>query len=678
MNLINKLKNNKKKLFLLFLFLIFFLVWKDYKKIDISFLNQSIVTYDIKNVNNKILKKIDKLYNRTLENILVKYFDKHKNYWNSNNDGRDKLPEYKILKNKKEFTKNIYNNPINLSNWERSHGNDSSNRFSNLKKINNKNASNLEIAWTFEMKNYKGDIQANPIIVDGIIYTPVAGGYIVALDGKSGNLIWKSKKFSNSVARRGLLYHKDSNDKIARIIFSDREELISLNAENGNFIKSFGRNGLVKRTGLNVTTPVIYKDNIIIVTWDRAIEVYDLYSGKTKWKLKYIKKISKRFGGKKFNNNGSNSWGGISLDKKRGILYFTTGNPHFYFDGTQRPGNNPNSSSLIAIDLEKKEFLWSFQETSHDIWNSDLPAPPILTSIIKDNKKIDVVVTPTKKSNTLILDRLTGEPIFDFRFRKAPISKLPGEKTSFYQPDLEFPEPFGKNKFSKDDLWSYDEEIEKETDIKYENYIFGFYQPYEIGKKTLQYSFNGGAEWMGGSVDHDNGIMYVTSNNILWETGIKKIEDKKSLIPKYSSYFNRALDKNGYPVIKPPWGSLTALDLNNGKIIWQVPFGEFDYLKKKGLSATGTENFGGVTATAGNIAIATGTLDKKLYVFDSQNGDILFSEELPFIGSAPASTYLYENKQYIVLHSSGGRTLKQGYPHLVNDGNLLIAFKLKE
>ena len=164
------------------------------------------------------------------------------------------------------------------------------------------------------------------------------------------------------------------------------------------------------------------------------------------------------------------------------------------------------------------------------------------------------------------------------------MSKLPGEKTSFYQPNLEFPEPFGRNEFSKQDLWSYDEEIETETNIKYENHIFGFYQPYEIGKKTLQYSFNGGAEWMGGSVDHDNGIMYVTSNNILWETGINKIEDKKSLIPKYSSYFNRALDKNGYPVIKPPWGSLTALDLNNGKIIWQVPFGEYDYLKKKRFS----------------------------------------------------------------------------------------------
>ena len=183
---------------------------------------------------------------------------------------------------------------------------------------------------------------------------------------------------------------------------------------------------------------------------------------------------------------------------------------------------------------------------------------------------------------------------------------------------------------------------------------------------------------MGGSVDHDNGIMYVTSNNILWETGINKIKDKKSLIPKYSSYFNRALDKNGYPVTKPPWGSLTALDLNNGKIIWQVPFGEYEDLKKKGFPNTGTENFGGVTATAGNIAIATGTLDKKIYVFDSNNGSILFSKKLPFIGSGPPSTYLYDEKQYIILHSSGGKTLKKGYPNLVKDGNMLVAFKLKK
>jgi quinoprotein glucose dehydrogenase len=109
-----------------------------------------------------------------------------------------------------------------------------------------------------------------------------------------------------------------------------------------------------------------------------------------------------------------------------------------------------------------------------------------------------------------------------------------------------------------------------------------------------------------------------------------------------------------------------------------VPFGEFDYLKKRGFPNTGTENFGGVTATAGKIAIATGTLDKKMYVFDSNNGNILFSKELPFIGSAPPSTYLYDEKQFIIIHSSGGKTLKKGYPNFVKDGNMLVAFKLKE
>lgn len=668
----------KKIIFLLLSVIIFFWLWKDYKKIDFYFINQSKITYNSKNLNSNLLKKIDILFNRIVENFLVTFIDNHKKYWELE-DGRERyaLPKFRYIKNKGNFTKTINNNLKNYSDWPRSHGNDFSNRFSNLTKINKDNAHNLEIAWTFEMKNYTGDIQANPIIVDGIIYTPIAGGYIVAIHGKTGELIWKSEKFSPSVARRGLIFWKGTKNENSRIIFSNRERLISLNSKNGKFINSFGKNGQI-RTGLNVTTPIIYKNNIIIVTWDRAVEVYDLFTGKTKWKLKYKKDINKRFGGIKFNNAGANSWGGISVDKERGILYFTTGNPHHYLDGTQRPGNNPNSNSLIAVDLNDKKILWSFQETSHDIWNADLPAPPILTSIKKNNKIIDVVITPTKRSNTLILDRVTGDPIFDFRYRKAPKSNLEGEKTSFYQPDLEIPEPFGKNIFDISHLWSYETSKKDKLIKKYKNYNFGFYQPYELNKKTLQYNFNGGAEWMGGSVDHDNGIMYITSNNILWETGIVKIENKKNLIPKYSSTFKRALDENGYPVIAPPWGTLSALNLNNGKIIWQVPFGEFDFLKKMNIPKTGTENFGGVTATSGNIAIATGTLDKRMYVFDSNDGKILYSKKLPYIGSAPPSTYLYDDEQYIVLHSSGGSTLQKGYPTLVESGNLLIAFKLKK
>tara|TARA_B100001059_G_scaffold88704_1_gene87230 strand:- start:154 stop:939 length:786 start_codon:yes stop_codon:yes gene_type:complete len=261
MKWINIFLKNKKKAFLFFILLVFFWIWKDYKKIDIYYVNQSKVTYDIKNLNSNLLKKIDNFYNNLIENFLVTYSENHKKYWNLDNNERDEFPEYKILTSKKIFTTSDNNNPENNSNWERSHGNNSSNRFSNLKKINNNNASNLEVAWTFKMENHKGDIQANPVIVDGIIYTPIAGGYIIAVDGKSGKLIWKSKKFGNSVARRGLLYHKDRDNKISRIIFSNRERLISLDAKNGKFIESFGKKGQV-RTGLNVTTPVIYKDNI--------------------------------------------------------------------------------------------------------------------------------------------------------------------------------------------------------------------------------------------------------------------------------------------------------------------------------------------------------------------------------------------------------------------------------
>ena len=217
-----------------------------------------------------------------------------------------------------------------------------------------------------------------------------------------------------------LYYQSNINDEPSKLFFSNRERLICINALDGKPIETFGKEGRI-RTGLNVLTPVIYKNNIIIVTWDHAVEVYDLTNGKKKWKLKYKKDINTRVGGKKFINDGYNPWGGISLDDKRGILYFTTGNPHYYFDGTQRPGDNPSSNSIIAIDLNEKKVIWRFQETSHDIWNSDIPSPPILSSINVENKKIDIVLAPTKRANTLILDRISGEPIFDFRYRKVPM-----------------------------------------------------------------------------------------------------------------------------------------------------------------------------------------------------------------------------------------------------------------
>ncbi len=666
-----------KKVITILIVLLFIWIWKDYKKIDTSFVNQSSITYSYKNLNNNYLKGIHNFINISYENFLYNNVKSQKNHWRVEDDAeRDKLIEFKFLKAEKNLTRTNSKFVNTGTNWYRSHGNNTSNRFSSLKKINNYNANNLKIAWTFEHKGFFNDIQANPIVVDGIIYTPITGGYIAAIDGENGNLIWKSEKYGNFVAKRGLLYHKSKNKgEASKLYFSNRERLICINAENGKSVKSFGKDGRI-RTGLNVLTPVIYKDNIIIVTWDHAIEVYNLKNGKREWKLKYKKDINKRVGGKKFINNGYNPWGGISLDDKRGILYFTTGNPHFYFDGTLRPGDNPRSNSIIAVDINKKKIAWSFQETSHDIWNSDIPSPPILSSVNFENKDIDVVLAPTKRSNTLILDRVTGKPIFDFRYRKAPTSKIKGEKTSAYQPFLELPEPFGRNELFYEDLWSYDSKKLEKIKKQYNNHKIGFYSTYEIDKKNLQYNFNGGAEWMGASVNHLTGIMYVTSNNIPWETSLVQIDDKTSNIPSYSSDFQRAQDDKGFPITKPPWGTISALDLNTGKIKWQVPFGEYDELSKIGVDITGTENFGGVTGSEGNVLFATGTLDKKFYVFDSTNGSILYSKLLPFIGSAPPTTYSIKGKQYVIVHATGGKTLKAGYPDLVETGNKIVSFSL--
>ena len=144
-----------------------------------------------------------------------------------------------------------------------------------LYQINSKNAHNLKIAWTYVSENQKNDIQTNPIAVNGVVYTPIAGGFIAAIDGSTGKEIWKSKKFGNSVARRGLIYWKGDKFNKSRIIFSNRERLISLDAETGKQVLSFGKNGQIK-TGLNVMTPAILDNKIIIVSWNHAVEVYDL------------------------------------------------------------------------------------------------------------------------------------------------------------------------------------------------------------------------------------------------------------------------------------------------------------------------------------------------------------------------------------------------------------------
>ena len=656
------------------LFLILIILY-DLTSVDFKYVNRNAVTIDVNNVRNPQIKKIVRRADLFFGQL---YFDlskkKQDEFYSQDIKKYNDLPDEIIVPASFEnLTLSNGKSINNLTEWKRSHGNHSSNKFSNLKKINTENVNKLGVAWTYTYES-KNVVPGNPIYFDGVIYVGTPNKGIVALSALDGKKIWEHKT-EGQAARRGMMIHEDKKPKI---YFCDQMNLIAIYASNGKYVSEFGKKGKIKLKKYCQITPVIFKDKIVIATFEPSIEVYDRIKGKLLWRFYLKEKNNKyfRYGGKRYDYSGGNPWGGISADLDREIVYVTTGNAGFFTDGTTRPGKNKYSNSVVAIDIKNKKLLWDFQEIEHDIWDFDIAAPPILTSINLKNKKIDIVVAVTKTGDTLILDRLTGKNIYGYINKKVPLSTIPGEKVSFYQKKFELPKPFAKQIFDLNDITNISKESYDYVYNKVKNTDFGFFVPTSTKRKNVVYGLGGGAQWMGASVNNDKGILYVPSNNmarIIWS---KKQKEKY----KYYVYpfFQEILkDQNGYPGSKPPWGNITAIDLNNGETIWQIPFGEYEELKKKGIPTTGQTNMGGITGTAGNLIFATGTLDKKLRAYDSRDGSEIWSYQLPYSGSSPPTIYEYNGEQYVLVTSTGSSSMYNWYGKQAPKGDKVFAFKLK-
>ena len=466
---------------------------------------------------------------------------------------------------------------------------------------------------------------------------------------------------------------------------------------------------------------------------------------------------------------GCNAWGGLSLDSKRGIVFAATGSASNDFHGGERIGQNLFANTILALDAATGKRIWHYQVLHHDLWDYDMPCPPNLLTIKRDGKPVDVVAQNTKQGFIFVLNRETGKPIFPIEERPVAVSTMPGEQSWPTQPFPTLPLPLCRQSFDESMITDISPEAHDFALKEAKKYAWGnIYLPPALNGIIAMPGMRGGAEWSGGCVDLETGVMYVginvmanivelrekkddreaLSNKPMMNVGavfyqrncavchgvdkggnrsfpplvdiasrlkpgdVKRLlqkpqgqmpsfyslpdEDKDAIVAFLFNQDDKRLyqvktrdtinkqtrkrynlvdyihleDQDGYPGVKPPWGTLNAVDLNSGKLVWKIPLGEYPALAAKGHPNTGTQLFGGGIVTAGGLVFIGASQDEKFRAFDKNTGKVLWEYLLPAGGYATPSTYEVDGKQYVVIAAGGGGR------QLTKAGDYYIAFAL--
>src|SRR6185503_611621 len=450
-------------------------------------------------------------------------------------------------------------------------GNKENNHYSSLSQIDTSNVNQLQPVWTFttgdaDTAKYS-QVQCNPIIVDSVIYFTSPTLKLYAVHAATGEKIWqydhdsmfRNSQFMHFVLNnnRGVTYWTDGkNDK--RIFYVASSYLHCLDATNGQLIKNFGDSGLVdlhkdlgREAGdlfVTATSPgIIYKDLYILgsrVDEEAAaapghIRAYDVRTGKMRWIFHTIPQPGE-VGYETWEDpeaykhiGGANSWSGLTLDEKRGIVFAPTGSASYDFYGGKRKGQDLFANCLLALDAETGKRKWHFQFIHHDLWDWDLPAPPVLVTIERDGKKIDAVAQTSKHGMVWLFERESGNPVYPINEMQIDTNtELAGEKVWPSQPMPTFIKPFVRQSFSANDINPYlpDSSIAKlKKDL--EGYRYGkmFLPP---GKKPAVElpGFDGGAEWGGPSYDPQTGLLYVNANEMGWLVTMNDVKNELTTI----------------------------------------------------------------------------------------------------------------------------------------------------
>ncbi len=591
---------------------------------------------------------------------------------------------------------------LNAQEW-RAWGNDQGGqRYSSLKQINKTNVTKLKLAWTYHSGDVsdgktltvKSAFEATPLVADGVMYVVTAFQRLVALDPESGKEIWAfDPKLDKSRSQmmythRGAALWTNGDEK--RLFYGTLDgQLWAINAVTGKPVDSFGPGGFVNlKTGMvdpadtrnmgrgygMTSPPTIFKNMVIcgsIVPDSEPqgpsgdVRAFDAITGKLVWTFHTAARPGE-FGGDTWagdsaiGRGGTNMWSIASVDEKRGIIYLPLTSPSADRFAGDRKGANLFGDALVALDATTGKRLWHFQTVHHNIWDYDIPAQPNLVQVTRNGKPVDAVAQVTKTGFTFLFDRATGKPLFDIVEKPVPKSEIPGEETWPTQPVPVKPAPFARQTFSAEDLTNVTAESRAFCGKIIEGAVLGsLYTPVGFKTTVLFPGTNGGANWGGASYDPDTHTLFVNSMDV--GQVFKMVKNREGATLPYRTQgagtpASRFWDDNMYPCQKPPWGNLTAINLDTGEFRWQSVLGVVDALVEKGIAPTGTSNLGGSIVTAGGLVFIGATNDSRFRAFDKDTGKELWVTKLPASAHATPVTFLGKRskKQYIVVAAGGG------------------------
>lgn len=584
-------------------------------------------------------------------------------------------------------------------------------RYSTLDQITSANVGQLQEAWTWHTGELneprKSTIECTPIVIDGTMYVSTGHRKVAALNAGTGEQLWIFDPMSlgphagpvaSGGVNRGVAYWSDGKPNGQQRILHGTSDgrLFCLDARTGKPDAAFGRGGyILLRDGIEydvakfaygpTSAPAIAGDNVVLGFSNSEgpppgapgdIRAFDVRTGKESWRFHTIPRAGELGAdtwppGAGKHRSGANAWGGLSVDVERGIVFAGTGSAGFDFYGGDRIGKNLFANSVLALDAKTGKRLWHFQTLHHDLWDHDLPIYPNLVTVTRDGKKVDATAQITKTGHVFLFDRVTGKPLFDIEEIPHPGSDIPGEQAWPTQPVPVKPPPFARQKLNEEDLTNISPAAHAFALKKFRALRSGSaHIPPSLQGSILLPGFHGGGNWSGASFDPENGLLFVNSNNVANITKLIATPDKP--FPYRFDGYTKFLDEEGYPAIKPPWGQLTAIDLNKGEIVWQKTLGEFAELTARGVPQTGTENFGGTIVTKGGVVFIAGTMDEKFRAFDKSTGNVLWETKLPAAGYATPCTYSVDGRQYVCVAAGGAGKLKTPV------GDAFAAFALPE